>query len=105
MCVLPLNFTTLRGELQPEVITESFMKPVRNETSSPDMYFHRGDRVAVKLATLEEPMYDFWSQYTNIYNSTGTMIPTTPDNLAGNVTGAIGYWAGYGISLVELTCR
>lgn len=100
-----VNFTTLRGELQPEVITESFMKPVRNETSSPDMYFHRGDRVAVKLATLEEPMYDFWSQYTNIYNSTGTMIPTTPDNLAGNVTGAIGYWAGYGISLVELTCR
>ena len=44
-------------------------------------------------------------QYTNIYNSTGTMIPTTPGNPAGNVTGAIGYWAGYGISLVELTCR
>lgn len=99
-----VNFTTLRGEIQPEVITETFMKPLQRGNSSVDVYFHHGDEVAVKLSTIDETMFNFWLQYSNVYNSTGSMIQTTPDNLSGNVTGAIGYWAGYGLSLVELTC-
>jgi len=99
-----VNFTTLRGSQMAETVTEKFMSPYYNEQTR-DMYFHPGDIVAVKLATIEEPMYTFWNKYANIYNTTGSTVLTAPTNLPGNVSGAIGYWAGYGIDMVQKTCQ
>ena len=97
-----VNFTTLNGALMDTVITETFMKPLTSQ--SPDVYFHPGDTVSLKLAAIEKPMYDFWSSFANYSNSAGTVF-SAPVNVKGNVSGAIGYWAGYGIDFRELLCN
>jgi len=99
-----VNFTCLDGSLMEDKVTETFMKPMLINTgveNPKDLYFHKGDCAAVKLATTQKCIYEFWSSYTNLYNSYS--ILTAPINLKGNVEGAIGYWAGYGISMREFT--
>jgi len=95
-----VNFTSLDGSLIGTDIIETFMKPL-SETEWNDVYFHPGDTVAVKLATTEKPIYEFWSSYANYTNSEGTVL-TAPTNLKGNIKNAIGYWAGYGIDIREI---
>lgn len=98
-----VNFTSLNGAVQDTVITETFMKPMRT-LESEDMYLHPGDTISLKLATIERPMYDFWSSFTDYYNSAGTVF-SAPANVKGNVNGAIGYWAGYGIDIREIVVK
>lgn len=97
-----VNFTTLDGALIDSVVVETLMKPIRLGIN--DNFFHRGDTVAVKLATIERPMFDFWRKYADYSNSGGTVF-SAPTNVTGNVTGAIGYWAGYGIDIMEIICE
>lgn len=98
-----VNFTTLNGAVQDTVITETFMKPMKT-LKSKDMYLHPGDTVSLKLATIERPMYEFWSSFADYTNSAGTVF-SAPTNVKGNVDGAIGYWAGYGIDIRELVVK
>lgn len=98
-----VNFTTLNGALLDTVITETFMKPMKT-IKAKDVYFHPGDTVALKLAVIEQPMYTFWCSFANYSNSAGTVF-SAPVNIKGNVTGAMGYWAGYGIDIRELLCK
>lgn len=95
-----VNFTTLDGSLLDTVITETFMKPMKT-LEAKDVYLHPGDTIALKLATTERPIYEFWSSFANYVNSVGTVL-TAPVNVKGNVNGAIGYWAGYGIDIREI---
>lgn len=98
-----VNFTTLDGSIVDTVITETFMKPMAT-LEAKDMYLHPGDTIALKLATIERPMYEFWSSFADYVNSAGTVF-TAPTNVKGNVKGAIGYWAGYGIDIKEIVCE
>lgn len=98
-----VNFTTLEGALQDTVITETFMRPMK-KLETMDVYFHPGDTLAIKLAAIERPMYEFWGSYANYANSSGTVL-SAPTNVKGNVSGAIGYWAGYGIDVKEIICK
>lgn len=98
-----VNFTTLDGELIDSVVVETFMKPVAR-IGVEDVFFHSGDTVALKLATIERPMFDFWCKFADYTNSSGTVF-SAPANVAGNVSGAIGYWAGYGIDIKEIICK
>lgn len=95
-----VNFTTLDGSKQDTLITETFMQPMK-KLDAKDMYLHPGDTIALKLATTELPIYEFWSSYANYANSAGTVL-SVPTNLKGNINGAIGYWAGYGIDIREI---
>lgn len=95
-----VNFTTLDGSLLDTVITETFMKPMKT-LEAKDVYLHPGDTIALKLATTERPIHEFWSSFANYVNSVGTVL-TAPVNVKGNVNGAIGYWAGYGIDIREI---
>lgn len=63
-----------------------------------DIFFHKGDIISVKLATTDETMYDFWRAFEE--NSLCAVLPFSSfiPNLKGNINGAKGYWAGYGIS-------
>lgn len=98
---LAVNLTTLDGAKMDTVITETFMKPMKRMAQEKDVYLHPGDTIALKLATIERPMYDFWESFANFSNSMGTIL-TAPVNVKGNVEGAIGYWAGYGTDVREL---
>lgn len=99
-----VNFTTLNGALLDTVVTTSFMKSLK-AVKDGDVYFHPGDTVALKLAVIEQPMYTFWSSFTNYYSNSSGSVLSAPVNVKGNVTGAIGYWAGYGIDIRELLCK
>lgn len=97
-----VNFTTLNGSTLDSIVTETFMRPEMHPVAK-DMYLHPGDTMALKLATMECSMYEFWSSIANYENSGGTLL-SAPRNVKGNVTGAIGYWAGYGIDIREIIC-
>lgn len=95
-----VNFTALDGSMVDDIVVETFMNPLKT-IGKDDAYFHPGDTVALKLATVERHMYDFWKEYANYANSSGSVFGV-PKNVKGNVSGAIGYWAGYGIDIKEL---
>lgn len=98
-----VNFTTLDGALMDTVVVETFLKPMKN-LKTVDVHFHPGDTLALKLASIERPMFEFWKDFADYTNSTGTVF-SAPKSVKGNVTGAIGYWAGYGIDIREIICR
>lgn len=94
--------TTLDGSLLDTVITETFMKPLNAKTKN--TYLHPGDTLALKLATMQRCMYEFWGSFNNYSTSIGTVF-TSPKTIKGNVDGALGYWAGYGIDIKEVICK
>ena len=66
------------------------------------LFFHRGDTVAVKLATMDAELFAFWREFDQ--NALCVTFPavTLFSNVRGNVDGALGYWAGYGIDEKEI---
>ena len=73
-----------------------------NPISQNDYFFTLGDSVRFKIASLEPQAYDFWSKFDEkrMFNQT-SLIPYTT-NLKGNLTGALGYFFGYGITEYEV---
>lgn len=66
-------------------------------------YFSSGDRVLVKLCTIDSPVYDFWHSYDNNVSLSSNLFFTFTENCIGNLDGALGYWAAYGTSLLSIT--
>lgn len=97
------SFSTLKASQLDTVVNISFMKSPTSMEPDMNLYYHSGDRIAIKLATIEENMYDFWMRYINAAGTTGSLILSYTSNIYGNVDGAIGYWAGYGVDVVEKT--
>lgn len=62
------------------------------------VYYYPGDIVSVKLATISREVFEFWSRYDQ--NNIVTLLPFNISgvNVPGNVDGALGCWAGYGIN-------
>lgn len=59
-------------------------------------YFAVGDTVMVKLARIDGDAYRFWRGYEDMMElSRNPLFPVTA-NLHSNVSGALGYWFGYG---------
>lgn len=65
-------------------------------------YFSRTDTVLVKFATIDAESYAFWNDYENASSFSGNFFLPTTTNLHFNVTGAIGYWCGYGATVTRL---
>lgn len=67
-------------------------------------YFKRGDRVYVKLCTLDDAAYDFWRSFEDLTALSGNFLMPVSSNLCSNVDGALGYWCGYGakVYLVDI---
>lgn len=106
-----VNFTTLDGSLLDRVVVETFTKPVKlsgfesaSKTKQLDVHFHQGDKIALKLASVEQPMFEFWKKFADQTNYAGGIFNVN-DNIKGNVNGAIGYWAGYSIDTREVICK
>lgn len=66
------------------------------------VFFERGDTVSVKLATMEEGLFSFWRKYDQNCLCASLPVVSFYDNVKGNVDGALGYWAGYGITEREI---
>lgn len=64
-----------------------------------DHYYSPGDRVTVKLCTLEPLIYDFWRTYDENVMLSENLFFTFDGNCRANINGALGYWAAYGMSI------
>lgn len=60
-------------------------------------YFTCGEKVQFKLAHIDFEAYNFWCKFEDVANF--SRVPTLSGDytLPGNVTGALGYWFGYGV--------
>lgn len=59
-------------------------------------YYVAGDRVTVKLCSLEPAVYDFWKVYDENVMLSQNLFFTFDGNCPSNIDGALGYWAAYG---------
>ena len=59
------------------------------------LYYSPGDRVNVKLVTMDEASFKYWSDYHN--NMTFSRNPFFPSSkkMRTNISGGLGLWAGY----------
>ena len=64
--------------------------------------FEPGDKVHVKFCTIDRPCWQYWSEFEEVSSMSGSPIFPVRFNIAGNVNGALGYWAGYGASWYEV---
>lgn len=59
-------------------------------------YFGENDTVVVKFSAVSDEAYEFWRDFEDMADlSRNPLFPVTK-NLHSNVTGALGYWFGYG---------
>lgn len=66
-------------------------------------YYESGDIVHIKLCTTDELLYNYWRNFEEVTSlSRNPLFPITV-NAPSNMKGAKGYWAGYGLSEIELT--
>lgn len=73
------------------------VKRGRNNLDKNDSpFFKRGDKVWVKLATIDDASYDFWRSFEDLVALSRVPLMPVSKNLKSNVTGALGYWCGYG---------
>lgn len=68
-------------------------------------YFQKGDRVTVKLCTMEQSLFDFWKVYDNNVSLSGNLFFTFAENCPHTFSNALGYWAAYGMSRYSITVR
>jgi hypothetical protein len=67
-----------------------------NDTANYKPYFEDGDKIYVKLRTMNEAGYNFWNSWQNeIINGQSPIFPNTK-SLRSNIEGGIGIWEGYG---------
>lgn len=73
-------------------------KSARLGESSAKRLFHKGDKVQVRLATLDDKSFNYWKGVEN--NTTFSLNPnfSLSFELDSNIEGGMGYWCGYGIS-------
>lgn len=58
--------------------------------------FCYGDTVEVKIASLDEQSYNFWRDFEDMLSLSRNPLFPISQNLRSNVSGALGYWFGYG---------
>ncbi len=61
-----------------------------------------GDEVWVKLCTMDRRTFDFWQNYEIMLATNANSMYFFDTEMNANVHGALGYWAGYGISEMKV---
>lgn len=78
-----------------------FVNNARNNLTDDDdksQYFRRGSKVQFKLAHINSDAYEFWRKFEDVASFSRVPSLTGDYSLPGNVSGALGYWFGYGVT-------
>lgn len=59
-------------------------------------FYCKGDTVDVKLCRLSEEQFRFWTVYENSVSLSGNAFFNVAHDCPSNISGALGYWFGYG---------
>lgn len=71
-----------------------------------DTYFEKGDTVSIKLCSLDEPHFRFWSTLENELYMAGNPFASSGNKAKSNVSdNALGVWGGYGASYYNIILR
>jgi hypothetical protein len=61
-------------------------------------YFKRGDTVVVRFTTIDKANFEFWrSEETQVQNNGNPFANAAP--IPTNISGGLGIWGGYGVSI------
>ena len=78
------------------------LNPMQQGGGKTETYFHKGDAVNVKCASMDEVGDAFWTDFEqSLYLSRNFLMPLT-QNIYSNVEGGLGYWLGYGSSVYRV---
>jgi hypothetical protein len=66
-------------------------------------FFKRGDTVVVRLASIDEASFAFYTSFQNNVASAGDVF-SNPANVVSNVQGGMGVWSGWGIRDHTVVC-
>ena len=68
-------------------------------SSEGNEYFEVGDTIVVKLCTMDDASFAFWSTYQEEVMNAANPFASSMNNLETNIAGdGLGIWAGYGVS-------
>lgn len=67
---------------------------MNNKNFSP--YFSLNDTLSIKVSTITNEALQFWNDFESNVSLSKSPFFATYKNLRGNLTGALGYWLGYG---------
>lgn len=67
--------------------------------------FTTGDTVIVRLSTIGDAEYEFWSGYDAAILNAGNPFASGGSNLKSNVANGLGNWTGYGSSYYTVICK
>ena len=67
------------------------------------LYFPKGRKLHLKFCSVPESVHSYWKSFQDAM--TFTRLPLFPirNNIASNIEGGLGLWAGYGASFYEIT--
>lgn len=68
-------------------------------------YYCLGDTVDIKLCTLSREQFDYWTAYENAVSLSGNLFFNVTHDCPSNLSGAVGYWFGYGKSEYRVIIR
>ncbi|MFW5762327.1 MAG: DUF4249 family protein, partial [Cyclobacteriaceae bacterium] len=67
-------------------------------------FFLKGQTVVVKLCTIDEPHFEFWSSFMDEVLNANNPFAASLTEVKSNVKGdGLGIWGGYGVSTMEIT--
>ena len=97
-CYLSSNFSIIDDK------HHTFPCSVPIETGTSSLYYSESnsykitekDRFMIKVAQIDEAMYNFWDDYKNIMELGINPFFRYSSSIRSNISGGLGYWAGYG---------
>jgi hypothetical protein len=69
---------------------ESYLKPQHN------IYFKKGDTIIVRITTVDEISYSFWTGYHAEVANSGNPFAANHAKIESNIKNGLGVWCGYG---------
>ena len=61
-------------------------------------YFHEGQQVEVRFCRIDSAAYEYWRSFEDMLSLSRIPLFPVTNNMAGNVSGALGFWQGWGSS-------
>lgn len=92
--VMALDDTHFPGQ---SLTLKLLRSPESHLAQQQDNYFRLGETILVKLSTMDEQSYDFWSSYQDEALNVANPFASSLSDIRSNVQGdGLGIWAGYG---------
>ena len=70
---------------------------IDNMGNSHSTLFSADDKVYIRLSSIDETAYNYWSDFDAISMSRNPLFPVT-SRIRSNISGGLGHWSGYGSS-------